>query len=170
MYIQVKATEGHRGELAVGPRIYKCALGKSGVTSHKAEGDHASPAGLYPIRAVYYRADRVPKPDTAVNCHKINKTDGWCDDPAHPSYNKKITLPFAASHETLTREDTLYDIVVVLGHNDDPPVPGRGSCIFMHIAREGYTGTEGCIALSLQDMQVVLTSVCKDTSVQINAD
>ena len=170
MYIQVKATERHLGELAFGSRIYKCALGKAGVTRHKTEGDHASPAGTYPIRAVYYRADRIPKPDTVFDCIKIAKSDGWCDDPAHPNYNQKITLPFTASHETLNRDDALYDIVVVLGHNDDPPIPGQGSCIFMHIARPEYEGTEGCIALSLQDMQVVLTSVRKDTFVQINTD
>ncbi len=169
MYIQVKATNGHEATLEFAGQNYRCALGKSGITHHKTEGDHASPIGQYPIRAVYYRADRIAKPETSLECIVIQPNDGWCDDPAHALYNQKIQLPFDASHETLWRDDHLYDIVVVLGHNDNPPIPGKGSCIFMHVAQEDYSGTEGCVALSIQDLQVVLTSVRKDTFINISS-
>ncbi|WP_025897338.1 L,D-transpeptidase family protein [Sneathiella glossodoripedis] len=169
MYIQVKATDGHLGQLEMAGKLFPCALGKAGVTADKKEGDHASPLGCFPLREVYYRPDRVKKPETFLPCYQIQQQDGWCDDPAHPSYNQKIQRPFTARHETLWREDHLYDVIVVLGYNDDPPVPGKGSCIFMHVAKDEYEGTEGCIALSIQDLLIVLTSLDKDTLIEINA-
>jgi L,D-peptidoglycan transpeptidase YkuD (ErfK/YbiS/YcfS/YnhG family) len=169
MYIQVKATHGHKGVLHFTGQSYPCALGKSGVTQNKTEGDHASPIGQYPLRSLYYRADRIAKPETSLECIEIQPNDGWCDDPAHPLYNQKVQLPFDASHETLWREDHLYDVVVVLGHNDAPAIPGNGSCIFMHVAQPDYCGTEGCVALSIQDLLVVLTSVRKDTMINISS-
>lgn len=146
---------------------WPCAIGKNGVTADKYEGDHCSPAGTYPLRSVFYRPDKMKKPDCALPVHEISQTDGWCDDPHHADYNRQISLPFAASHETLWREDNLYDLVVVIGHNDAPPVPGQGSCIFMHVAKPGYDGTEGCVALKKEDLLDLLKKIEKQTRISI---
>ena len=145
------------GELIAGPRRYRCALGKSGIVADKREGDGGTPVGRFPLRQVFYRPDRLAVPPvTALPVRAIAPTDGWCDAPDDPAYNRPVTLPYPASAETMWREDAVYDVVVVLGHNDDPPVPGRGSCIFLHVARPGYAPTEGCVALALPDLLAVL--------------
>jgi len=156
------------GWLELGARRLRCALGRSGVTpaADKREGDGASPAGDWPIRKVLYRPD-VGRPETALATAAIARDDGWCDDPASPAYNRPVKLPFAGSCETLWRDDHLYDLVVVLGHNDDPPRPGMGSCIFMHLAKEGYAPTEGCVALSREDLEAVLKAATPGDLVEI---
>jgi L,D-peptidoglycan transpeptidase YkuD (ErfK/YbiS/YcfS/YnhG family) len=106
---------------------------------------------------VLYRPD-VGAPQTALPKEAIAPDDGWCDDPDDPAYNRPIKLPHRASFEKLWRDDHMYDRVVVLGHNDDPPVPFMGSCIFLHLAREGFGPTEGCVALSAEDLEAVLNA------------
>ena len=167
MHILVNGNHGHQGTVTYVNRSWPCALGKSGITSDKKEGDHASPAGCYPLRSIWYRADKGERPICSLPVTEIRREDGWCDDPDHPDYNRKITLPFEASHETLWREDDLYDIVVVIGHNDEPPVPGKGSCIFMHVAQPDYDGTEGCVALKKEDLLELLEKVSKDSLIEI---
>ena len=139
-------------------RDYKCAIGRGGMVAGalKREGDGASPIGQWPLRRVFYRPDRLAQPDTGLPCLPIRSDLGWCDDPEDPAYNQLVTLPFAASHEVMWREDNVYDVVVELGHNDDPPVPGPGSAIFLHVAKSDYSPTEGCIALALEDLLSVL--------------
>lgn len=167
MHIKVKAITGHQGELSFKGRTYLCALGKSGITTDKKEGDHASPAGLYPLKTVYFRPDKLDRPHTPLSCKEITPRDGWCDDPNDSAYNKPIIVPFPASHETLWREDDLYDVIVVLGYNDAPPVPGKGSCIFMHVAKKGYEGTEGCVALAKSDLLDLLSQIDPLTQIEI---
>jgi L,D-peptidoglycan transpeptidase YkuD (ErfK/YbiS/YcfS/YnhG family) len=104
------------------------------------------------LRRVLYRADRLSLPPTALPTAAIEPGDGWCDDPASPDYNRQVRLPIAASHEHLWRLDEIYDIVVVLGHNDDPPVAGAGSAIFLHVARPDYAPTQGCVAVARADL------------------
>lgn len=149
-----------------------CALGKGGVTaaSEKKEGDLCSPAGVWRLRYVFYRPDRLEAPDTVLPVVALTPDDGWCDDSTHPDYNRHVRLPFAAGHETLWREDHVYDLIGVLGHNDDPPVPGRGSAIFLHLAREDYGGTEGCVALSLPHLLTLLKSAETDTFIEIRRE
>lgn len=137
-------------------RRMRCALGRAGIAADKREGDGATPAGIFPFRQVLFRADRIAPPATALPSRPLVASDGWCDDPAHPLYNRPVTLPFAAGHEMLMRTDALYDVIVVLGHNDAPVVPGRGSAIFLHIAAPGFAPTEGCIALARDDLLAVL--------------
>ena len=146
------------GWLAMGPREVRCALGPAGVipASEKREGDGATPMGLWPIRRVLYRPDRGGPPATALPLEALSETDGWCDTPGDPAYNRPVRLPYPASAERLWREDDVYDLVVVLGHNDDPPVPGLGSAIFLHIARTDYPPTEGCVALARADLEGLL--------------
>ncbi len=148
----VKKTGEALWEARHGDRSWRCAVGRGGIRLQKAEGDGVSPVGCWPIRQVYYRADRMEKPVTALPRQAIDRLDGWCDEPSDPQYNRKVRLPYAASHEELWREDELYDIVVVLGHNDDPVVPGAGSAIFLHLARPNYSPTAGCAALSREDL------------------
>lgn len=145
-----------RGLLTFRGITFPCALGRSGTTHFKHEGDGATPIGSFELLNVYYRADRGRRPTTGLPVEALAPEDGWCDEPAHPRYNRPIELPFAASHEKMWRDDRLYDIVVVLDYNMYPAVPGRGSAIFFHIAREGYAPTEGCIAVSPQHMRRIL--------------
>ncbi|KAA5606571.1 L,D-transpeptidase family protein [Roseospira marina] len=150
-------------------RRWPCALGRAGVTAAKREGDGATPLGTWPLRRVFHRADRVPaSPDvgrSGLSVAPLTPTMAWCDDPGHADYNRLVTLPHPAGHETLWRDDPLYDVVVVLGHNDAPPVPGQGSAIFLHCARADSAGrhglhpTAGCIALPRADLLAILAAL-----------
>jgi L,D-peptidoglycan transpeptidase YkuD (ErfK/YbiS/YcfS/YnhG family) len=137
-----------RGILTLEGMSFPCALGRAGCRARKREGDGATPAGLWRLRAVLYRSDRVRRPRTHLPVRAIRQRDGWCDAPADRNYNRPVRHPYPASAERLWRTDALYDIVVVLDYNDRPRVRGRGSAIFMHVAKPGYAPTEGCIALA----------------------
>lgn len=136
----------------------------------KREGDGASPIGSWPVRRVWYRADRGPPPETGLPVIALQPDDGWCDAPGHAAYNRRVPLPFPVSHERLWREDGVYDLIVELGYNDDPPVAGRGSAIFMHIAREDYVPTEGCVALAQADLRAVLKQLTGNSRIEICAE
>jgi L,D-peptidoglycan transpeptidase YkuD (ErfK/YbiS/YcfS/YnhG family) len=127
-------------------------VGRGGIAVKGGEGDGISPLGCWPIRRVLYRADRLAPPATVFAVAPIAPDDGWCDAPDHALYNRPVRLPFAASHEEMWRADALYDLVVVLGHNDDPVVPGAGSAVFLHVARPDYGPTAGCAALARADL------------------
>ncbi|MDB5371082.1 MAG: hypothetical protein JWP20_2640 [Roseomonas sp.] len=150
------ALVGADGLLRLRDRSFRCALGRGGIRVHKEEGDGATPAGPLPLRRVLYRADRLAAPVCAVPVEPIGAQDGWCDDPADRAYNRPVRLPYEGRHEELWRSDSIYDIVGVLGWNDAPVVKGRGSAIFLHLARPGYPPTEGCVALALPDLRALL--------------
>lgn len=169
MDIIVTLIDGARGRLRFGSLDVDCALGKSGITTEKREGDHATPAGRFSLRKLFYRADRMAAPRCALPTAEIDILDGWCDDPDHELYNRYVRLPFGARHERLWREDPLYDLVVVLGHNDDPPFAGAGSCIFLHVAHDDYRGTEGCVALKKEDLLTLLAAIGEDTRMEVRA-
>jgi len=157
------------GRLA-GPGVdVRCALGRSGVVAahDKREGDGASPAGVWPVRRALWRPDRIAKPASSLILDAIGEDDGWCDDPADPAYNRPVRLPYRASCETMRRDDGLYDLVVVLGHNDDPPVPGAGSAIFLHCAAPGFSPTEGCIAIERAQLTRLLGALAPGDAVEI---
>lgn len=145
-----------RGRLQCGGRSFPCALGRAGIRPDKCEADDATPAGIFALRQVLYRPDRMPPPKTRLPVRQIRLFDGWCDAPAHPAYNRQVKLPFPASAERLRRADPAYDLILVLGHNDDPPVPGNGSAIFLHVARTSFAPTAGCIVLKRKDLLTVL--------------
>jgi L,D-peptidoglycan transpeptidase YkuD (ErfK/YbiS/YcfS/YnhG family) len=147
---------------------YRCALGRGGIVHDKKEGDGATPAGTFALREVFFRSDRIAKPSTALPVIALTPHDGWCDAADDPHYNTRVTLPYGASAESLWREDHLYDVIVVVGYNDDPPVPGKGSAIFMHVAREEYSPTAGCIALALPDLLKILETVSPDTRIALS--
>lgn len=147
-----------QGWIEVNGRRIACRLGRTGVIVDKQEGDGATPVGRWPLRAVLYRPDRVVRPDTALPVRALDPDDGWCDDPGHADYNRPTRLPHPASCEKMWRDDGLYDVVVILGHNDSPPVPGKGSAIFLHVADPEGKPTQGCVALPLPDLLAVLAA------------
>jgi L,D-peptidoglycan transpeptidase YkuD (ErfK/YbiS/YcfS/YnhG family) len=144
--------------------VRPAAIGRGSVRPLKREGDGGTPRGRLPIRRVLYRADRTLRPRVPFPVRPIRDTDGWCDDPNDRNYNRLITLPSRRSAEGLKRADHLYDLVLVLGYNDRPRIKGRGSAIFVHLARPGYTPTEGCIAFSRRDLLAVLAEIRRGTA------
>jgi L,D-peptidoglycan transpeptidase YkuD (ErfK/YbiS/YcfS/YnhG family) len=152
----MRATVTAAGSFTIGTETFRAALGFGGVRTDKREGDGGTPTGLLPLRSVLYRADRLVVPQSAVPVRALTPADGWCDDTAHPAYNRSVQLPLNARAEALWRDDASYDIVGVLGWNDDPVEAGLGSAIFLHVARIDFAPTEGCVALSLNDLRHVL--------------
>lgn len=148
-------------------RRYRCALGRSGIRADKREGDGATPTGRYALKRLYLRRDRIPDVTTRLPVTDITLDDGWCDDPARTEYNRPVKLPFDGSHETMWRDDHLYDLVVEIGHNDAPPIPGMGSAVFIHVAKPDYAPTEGCVALAREDLVTLLASWGPDTEIEI---
>jgi L,D-peptidoglycan transpeptidase YkuD (ErfK/YbiS/YcfS/YnhG family) len=146
------------GWVRLGGRLAPCALGRGGVVDAgaKREGDGATPAGVWPLRRVLWRADRRSAPSTALPLTAIAPHDGWCDAPGDGAYNRPVRRPHGASAEAMWREDGLYDLLAVLGHNDAPPVPGAGSAIFLHLAKSDFSPTEGCVALGSEDLSELL--------------
>ena len=149
-------------------RIYPCAIGGKGFSTNKSEGDNMTPIGAFPLREVLYRADRISRPQTILKTTPIAQTDGWCDAPQDKNYNRQVKLPYPATCEKLWRDDNLYDVVVPFGYNDAPVVPGKGSAIFLHVAKPGYLATEGCVALKLDDLLEILKNVEPASKVIIN--
>ena len=136
----------------------QCALGPAGVVdaANKREGDGATPAGIWPMRRLLYRPDRLARPETGLEVRALRPDDGWCDAPNDRNYNRPVTWPYAAGAERLWRDDRVYDLIVILGHNDSPVVAGAGSAIFLHVARDDYSPTHGCVALAREDLLALL--------------
>ena len=157
------------GRFDLAGRTVRCALGKGGVVAAevKREGDGATPLGVWPLRRLLYRPDRGPPPRTALPGAPIAPTDGWCDAPDDPAYNRPVSHPYPASAERMWRDDGLYDLVVILGHNDAPVIAGAGSAVFLHLARPGYAPTEGCIALARPDLEAFLSLAGPRDAVEI---
>jgi len=158
-----------RGLLSWGNRSVACTLGRSGVRADKREGDGATPAGRFAFRRVLWRPDRLPAPATGLPTDPIAPTDGWCDWPDDAMYNRPVRLPYPARHERLWRDDALYDLVVILGHNDDPVVPHAGSAVFMHLARADGGPTDGCIGLAREELLALLALLDTESTISIDA-
>jgi L,D-peptidoglycan transpeptidase YkuD (ErfK/YbiS/YcfS/YnhG family) len=159
------------GVLRIAGREFACALGRSGIVVGKVEGDGGTPAGRFALREAFWRPDRGEAPETRLPAWPLSTADGWCDDPSDPAYNRRVPLPFPASHEALWREDHLYDLFAVIGFNDDPPSPGIGSAIFLHVVGEGLEGlapTAGCVALAKSDLTAVLALCDSETLIDID--
>lgn len=146
----------HRARLSGAGLSVAAAIGRNGISSFKREGDGATPRGELALVDGFYRADRLARPKTMLAMRAIRADMGWCDEPWNAAYNRLVRLPISASHEEMKRVDALYDIVLVLDWNVSSRVSGRGSAIFMHLARPGYGPTEGCIAVARTDMDRLL--------------
>lgn len=144
-----------------------CVVGRNGVRVRKIEGDGATPAGRFPLRRVLFRSDRISTPNSGLPISAIAGHAGWCTDPMDPHYNQQIELPYSGSHEELWREDSLYDLIVVISYNDAPAVPGAGSAIFLHTARPGMLYTEGCIAVPERPLLEIVAQCGPSTNIVI---
>jgi L,D-peptidoglycan transpeptidase YkuD (ErfK/YbiS/YcfS/YnhG family) len=148
--------QGDHALLDWGAGARHAAIGPGGIAVKGGEGDGITPRGRFAVREIFYRADRVARPQVQLPLHAIAEQDGWCDAPDDPNYNRLVTLPYRASAEHMWRDDHLYDLVAVLGYNDDPVVPGKGSAIFLHLAKPDYAPTQGCVALAFADALAAL--------------
>jgi L,D-peptidoglycan transpeptidase YkuD (ErfK/YbiS/YcfS/YnhG family) len=167
IYVRASALDRRKGRLFGEGISMPCALGRSGIRTAKREGDGATPRAVLPLRRVWWRGDRLKLPGTGLPMVRTAPDDLWCDAPDDRRYNRPVTAPCTASHEAMWREDGLYDVVVELGWNDDPPIKGRGSAIFMHIARPGFLPTEGCVALRRRDMLRLLPRLGPNTRLRV---
>jgi L,D-peptidoglycan transpeptidase YkuD (ErfK/YbiS/YcfS/YnhG family) len=157
--IRTLSRRNSSGMLICGNLRFRCALGRAGSKAVKHEGDGASPSGTYAVRQTYYRGDKLLRPRSTLPLRRLRPDDGWCDAVSDRNYNRHVRHPYPASAESLWRRDGLYDLIVVLGYNDRPRVQGRGSAIFMHVAKPGYRPTEGCIALKRSDLKKLLAVI-----------
>lgn len=158
------------GHLKFDSKSYRCALGRGGILTYKVEGDGATPTGIYPLLRLFWRSDKITSIETLLPHQNLNLDDGWCDDPTHPEYNQLVNLPFSASHERMWHDDDLYDLVIEIGHNNNPVVPGAGSAVFIHVASPDYAATEGCIALAKDDLLMLIQKWTTATKVEIFND
>ena len=142
-------------KLTCGKYRVKCAVGKRGIGNKKREGDKITPIGKFKIRTILYRKDRMPHFKCKINKLSIKSEMGWCDDPKSKKYNKLIKFPFKGSAEKLYRKDNTYDIILVLDYNMNPIRKGKGSAIFIHVARKNYKSTLGCIAVSKRNLKII---------------
>jgi L,D-peptidoglycan transpeptidase YkuD (ErfK/YbiS/YcfS/YnhG family) len=163
--IVTHSPEGSTLDWGAGPR--RCAIGPAGITRKESEGDGITPLGVFDLREVFYRADRISNLVTQLPLWKIEPDDGWCDSPQDPSYNRLVKLPYPASAESLWRDDPVYDIIAVIGFNDDPVYAGKGSAIFLHLAKPDYAPTAGCVALNESDLRAALEQVQPGDKIRI---
>jgi L,D-peptidoglycan transpeptidase YkuD (ErfK/YbiS/YcfS/YnhG family) len=174
--IHVFVAPGNRskGLLVAGPLVLNCALGRAGITHRKREGDGGTPAGLFAPSQVMFRPEAGRRPQTPLPLHPIRRRDGWCDAIGDRNYNRPVPRPYPASSEALWRADRLYDVIVDLGYNRGCRVQGRGSAIFLHVARQapmgnGLAPTEGCLTLRPGDLRKLLERMGKRTRIRIGA-
>ena len=147
---------------------FKCALGKAGIGEKKREGDNVTPTGTFKIVKIYYRSDRIKKISSKFRAIEITKNMGWCDDPNSKNYNQLINLPSKYGHEKLFKKNNIYDIIVVLNYNMKPVVKNKGSAIFIHVAKNNYQPTQGCIALKKNDLLKLLSKISRNIKIKIN--
>lgn len=157
-----------QGWLIAGPLALPVALGRGGVRANKREGDGATPRGSFRLKRLWWRAGRHPRPATLLPVTRIKPNDGWCEDPGDRHYNRRITVPPDSKADRLTRLDNLYDFIIELDHNTRPRIAGRGSAVFIHVARPKFAPTAGCVALQLNSLRRLLAKLGPRTTIVIN--
>ena len=146
---------------------FKCCIGKRGINTKKEEGDGRTPKGIFKLEHLYYRKDRITKPETKLKCIEITKDMGWCDDIKNSrKYNKLIKIVSGINHEKLYRKDHKYDLLIPIKYNFQNPVLGLGSCIFLHLTKN-YKPTAGCLALKKKDFLIMLKVIHKKIKIKI---
>ena len=146
---------------------FKCCIGKKGFSINKKEGDKKTPKGIFKIENLYFRKDRIKKPETSLKCIEIKDNMGWCDDILKPDkYNKLIKTNKFLKHEKLKRNDNKYDLLIPIKYNFEKPIIGKGSCIFIHLTKD-YKPTAGCIALKKKDFLIMLRLIKKKSKIKI---
>jgi L,D-peptidoglycan transpeptidase YkuD (ErfK/YbiS/YcfS/YnhG family) len=143
------------------------ALGRAGIVANKREGDGGTPRGRFRLLRLWWRRDRMPRPRTALPIREIRRDDAWCEDASHRRYNRPVRLAPGVPGDRLWRDDPLYDLVIELDHNTRPRISGRGSAVFIHLAREGFPPTAGCVALKGGDLRRLLSRLRKNSVIEI---
>ena len=156
----------NKGTLIIDNFTFKCSVGKNGIKKNKIEGDNATPRGLFSIGKLYYRADRVQRPETRIPAKIITKKMGWCDDPKSSHYNREFVVNRKVKHEKLFKKDNSYDYFVVINYNAKKIIPFKGSAIFIHLTKN-YKKTAGCIALKKKDFLILLKLIDQNTKIKI---
>ena len=165
--VRARAGARTRGWLLAGPLAVPVALGRGGIKANKREGDGGTPRGTFRPRRLWWRADRHARPMTQLPVRRIRPDDGWCEDPADRRYNQPIKVPHGRAGDRLRRDDRLYDFIVEIDHNTRPRVAGRGSAVFLHVAREGFAPTAGCVALRADALRRLLKRIGARTRIVI---
>jgi L,D-peptidoglycan transpeptidase YkuD (ErfK/YbiS/YcfS/YnhG family) len=156
-----------RGLLLAGSRAIPVALGRSGIKANKHEGDGATPRGCFRLVRLWWRADRWPRPRTLLPARRIGSLDGWCEDPGDRHYNRRIPVPQGSTADRFARADRLYDFIIELDHNTRPRIAGRGSAVFVHVARDNFGPTAGCVALEARTLRRLLPQLGPKTRIAI---
>ena len=156
----------NKEHLIIDEFVFKCSVGKNGLKTKKIEGDNCTPIGVFKIGKVYYRPDRVKKPETILKTKAISKNMGWCDDPYNKNYNKEIILNKKNKGEKLFRNDNTYDILIIIEYNTKKTQPFKGSAIFIHLTKN-YKPTKGCVALKKNDLLILLKIIKKNSKIKI---
>ena len=147
---------------------FKCSVGKKGFSKNKKESDYTTPRGIFGLGNIYYRSDRIQKPQTKLKTIILKKDMGWCDDPKSKFYNKliKIRKKTKFSYEKLYRKDYKYDLLILIKYNYKKVIRNNGSAIFLHLTKN-YSSTRGCIALQKRDFLILLKVINKKTKIKI---
>lgn len=167
VFVRRRPGDGRKGLLCAGGRVIPCALGRSGISALKREGDGATPLAQMRMLGGFFRPGAGMPRASALPLAAIGRNDGWCDAPADASYNRPVRLPFRAGHECMWRNDRLYDAVVVLDWNTRPRARYRGSAIFLHVAKDGFAPTEGCVAIAPAAMRWLLPKLSRRTVLRV---
>jgi L,D-peptidoglycan transpeptidase YkuD (ErfK/YbiS/YcfS/YnhG family) len=167
--IRVRAAAGdaRRGWLMAGLHAVPVALGRGGIIANKREGDGGTPKGVFRPKRLWWRADRHPRPPTFLPVRAIRSDDAWCEDPASRHYNQPLRLNHSAHGDRLTRDDHLYDFIIEIDHNTSPRIAGRGSAVFLHLARSNFSPTAGCVSMTRSAMLHLLRQIGPDTKIII---
>jgi L,D-peptidoglycan transpeptidase YkuD (ErfK/YbiS/YcfS/YnhG family) len=167
--IRVRARPGRptQGWLFAGPLAIPVALGRAGIKADKREGDGGTPRGRFRPLRLWWRADRLPRPQTSLPVRRIGPNDAWCEDPHDRRYNRRFQRTAKEPGDRLRRDDTLYDLIIEIDHNTRPRIAGRGSAVFIHVARPAFAPTEGCVALRSRDLQRLLSRLNSRTRILI---
>lgn len=170
IHIRARSGDGRQGWLTAGAlRPLPVALGRGSIKAHKREGDGSTPAGRFrPIR-LWWRADRLPRPTTFLPVRRIGPNDAWCEDPTDRRYNRAFLRSANEPGDRLRREDGLYDLIIEIDHNTRPRVARHGSAIFIHVARQGFAPTAGCVALQRSDLLQLLRHISTTTRITIHS-
>lgn len=156
MTVRRRPGNARQGWLVAGPLALPVALGRGGIKANKREGDGGTPRGTFRLKRLWWRGERHPRPATLLPVERIKPDDGWCEDPSDRHYNRHIKIPPQSKADRLARQDDLYDYIVELDHNTRPRIAGRGSAVFIHVARPGFAPTAGCVALKINSLRRLL--------------
>jgi L,D-peptidoglycan transpeptidase YkuD (ErfK/YbiS/YcfS/YnhG family) len=167
IWVRAAAGNPRRGWLTWDQRTVPVALGRGGIKACKREGDGGTPKGIFRPRQLWWRADRHPRPRTALPARAIRPDDAWCEDPLDRHYNGPVRLVDGQGGDRLQRDDHLYDFIVEIDHNTSPRIAGRGSAVFLHLARKDFSPTAGCVSMTKSAMLRLLERLDPQTRIVI---